>query len=163
MVSGKWKSRPESFDLWMVDGFYISEYVAADTLFPVEDFTSNAVLTPEWFDYEDILPAYRLAIASVDGVPYAVPTAGESRFIAYRKDLFAEHGIAPPQTTDELLAAAQYFKENVPGVNGFVSRARTGGFFASAAPTPIALVQIQVDEVSPLVGLISVPNPQETP
>lgn len=40
---------------------------------------------------------------------------------------------------------------------------QTGGFFASAAPTPIALVQIQVDEVSPLVGLISVPNPQETP
>ena len=64
-------------------------------------------------------------------MPYAVPTAGESRFIAYRKDLFEEHGITPPQTTDELLAAAQYFDENVPGVNGFVSRARTGGFFAS--------------------------------
>jgi len=119
------------FDLWMVDGFYISEYVAADTLFPVEHFTVDTTLTPEWFDYDDILPAYRMAIASVDGVPYAVPTAGESRFIAYRKDLFAEHDIAPPQTTDELLAAAQYFKENVPGVHGFVSRARTGGFFAS--------------------------------
>jgi multiple sugar transport system substrate-binding protein len=119
------------FDLWMVDGFYISEYVAADTLYPVEHFTADTALTPEWFDYEDILPAYRRAIASVDGVPYAVPTAGESRFIAYRKDLFAEHGITPPQTTDELLAAAQYFKENVPGVHGFVSRARTGGFFAS--------------------------------
>jgi len=99
------------FDLWMVDGFYISEYVAADTLFPVEHFTVDTTLTPEWFDYDDILPAYRMAIASVDGVPYAVPTAGESRFIAYRKDLFAEHDIAPPQTTDELLAAAQYFKE----------------------------------------------------
>lgn len=40
---------------------------------------------------------------------------------------------------------------------------QTGGFFASAAPTPIALVQIQVDETSPLVGLISVPDPAETP
>jgi multiple sugar transport system substrate-binding protein len=119
------------FDVWMVDGFYISEYVSADTLYPIADFTSDPVLTPEWFDYEDILPAYRLAIATVDGEPYAVPTAGESRFIAYRKDLFEEHGIAPPQTTDELLAAATYFAENVPGVHGMVSRARTGAFFAS--------------------------------
>ncbi len=39
----------------------------------------------------------------------------------------------------------------------------TGGFFAAKAPTPIALVQIQVDEVAPLVGLISVPNAAETP
>jgi multiple sugar transport system substrate-binding protein len=119
------------FDVWMVDGFYISEYVSADTLFPLEAFTSDPTLTPEWFDYEDILPAYRLAIATVEGIPYAVPTAGESRFIAYRKDLFEEHGIAPPETTDELLEAAQYFADNVPGVHGFVSRARTGGFFAS--------------------------------
>jgi len=120
-----------SFDVWMVDGFYIQEYVAKDTLVPLEDFMSNEELTPDWFDYEDILPAYRQAIATVDGEPYGVPTAGESRFIAYRKDLFEEHGITPPQTTEELMEAAKYFEEEVDGIFGMASRAQRGIFFAS--------------------------------
>jgi multiple sugar transport system substrate-binding protein len=124
-------SGASEFDVWMVDGFYIQEYVAKDTLVPLERFLSDASLTPSWFDYEDILPAYRQAIAQVDGEPYAVPTAGESRFIAYRTDLFEEHGIEPPTTTDELLAAAQYFADEVPDVFGLVSRAQRGIFYAS--------------------------------
>ena len=119
------------FDVWMVDGFYIQEYVKKDTLFPLSHFLDNSTLTATWFDYNDILPAFRQAIATVDGQPYAVPTAGESRFIAYRKDLFLKYGLTPPSTTDELLKDAQYFADNVPGVYGMVSRARQGVFFAS--------------------------------
>jgi multiple sugar transport system substrate-binding protein len=120
-----------SFDVWMVDGFYISEYVAKDTLVPISEFTANTELTPDWFNYQDIIPAYRQAIASVNGVPYAVPTAGESRFIAYRKDLFEQYNIELPQTTDELLEVARFFAEEVPGIYGFATRAQRGIFFAS--------------------------------
>ena len=119
------------FDVWMTDGFYISEYVVKDTIFPLKVFLDNKELTPEWFDYEDILPAYRMALATVNGEAYAVPSAGESRFIAYRKDLLEKYKIKPPQTTEELLKAAKFFKEEVPGVYGLVSRAKVGGFFAS--------------------------------
>lgn len=119
------------FDVWMVDGFYIQEYVAKNTLVPLERFLSDDDLTPPWYDYDDILPAYRQAIAQVDGEPYAVPTAGESRFIAYRADLFEEHGIEPPRTTEELLEAARYFDEEVEGIYGLVSRAQQGIFYAS--------------------------------
>lgn len=119
------------FDVWMTDGFYISEYVGKDTIFPLKVFLDNKELTPEWFDYEDILPAYRKAIATVNDEAYAVPIAGESRFIAYRKDLLEKYNIKPPQTTEELLKAAKFFKEEVPGMYGLVSRAATGTFFAS--------------------------------
>ncbi|MFW5985958.1 MAG: ABC transporter substrate-binding protein [Halanaerobiales bacterium] len=119
-----------SFDVWMVDGFFINEYVSKDTLMPIEELQEKRE-TPDWFDYEDIIPAYREAIASVDGEPYAVPTAGESRFIAYRKDLFEEHDLDLPQTTEELMEVAEYFEEEVPDIHGLVTRAQSGIFHAS--------------------------------
>ena len=120
-----------SFDVWMVDGFYIQEYVAKDTLLAIKTFLNDDKLTPDWFDYEDIIPAYRKAISTVNEEAYGIPTAGESRFIAYRKDLFEEHNITPPQTTEELLKVAKYFKDEVPGIYGMSTRAKRGIFYAS--------------------------------
>lgn len=119
------------FDVLMTDGFWIQEYVAKGVIEPLRSYLDDPKLTPSWFDWEDILPAYRQAIATVNGEPYGVPTAGESRFIAYRKDLFEKYGICPPKTTEDLLEAAKFFNGKEPGLYGFVSRAARGIFFSS--------------------------------
>lgn len=116
-----------NYDVMMVDAFWMSEYASKNVLTPIEDY-ANA--SPEWFDYEDIMPAYRNGIAGAGGVNYGIPTAGETRFIAYRTDLFEEHGKEPPKTMEEFLALAQYFNE-VDGMYGVSMRAQRGIHFAS--------------------------------
>ena len=46
------------------------------------------------------------SIASVDGIPYAIPLDVNSLQIAYNKDIFAELGLEVPRSKDELIAVA---------------------------------------------------------
>lgn len=96
---------------------------------PLEPYLNDPELTPEWFDYEDILAAYRDMFVWEDGQHYAIPFAGESVFFFYRTDLFEEHDIEVPTTFDEVLEVARYFDENVEGVDGISFRARLGWEF----------------------------------
>jgi multiple sugar transport system substrate-binding protein/sorbitol/mannitol transport system substrate-binding protein len=77
------------------------------------------------------MPAYRNGIAGAGGVNYGIPTAGETRFIAYRTDLFEKHGKQPPKTMDEYLELAKFFNEKEPGIFGASMRAQRGIHFAS--------------------------------
>ncbi len=86
-------------------------------------------ITPDWFNYEDILQAYRDMFLWEDGMHYGIPFAGETVFMFYRQDLFDEHDIAVPTTFDEVMLAAQYFSDNVDGVHGISYRARLGWEF----------------------------------
>ena len=95
---------------------------------PLEPWIESDI-TPDWFNYEDILQAYRDMFLWEDGMHYGIPYAGETVFMFYRKDLFEEHGIDVPTTFDEVLTAAQYFSDNVDGVDGISYRARLGWEF----------------------------------
>ncbi len=120
-----------AYDVFMTDAFWMSEYASKKVLLPVEDLVRNTELTPEWFDYEDIMPAYRNGIAGANGVNYGVPTAGETRFIAYRTDLFEKYGKEPPKTMDEFLELAQFFNGKEENLYGVAMRAQRGIHFAS--------------------------------
>ena len=95
---------------------------------PLEPWIESDI-TPDWFNYEDILQAYRDMFLWEDGMHYGIPYAGETVFMFYRQDLFEEHGIDVPTTYDEVLTAAQYFSDNVDGVDGISYRARLGWEF----------------------------------
>ena len=95
---------------------------------PLEPWIESDI-TPDWFNYEDILLAYRDMFLWEDGMHYGIPYAGETVFMFYREDLFEEHGIDVPTTYDEVLTAAQFFSENVDGVDGISYRARLGWEF----------------------------------
>lgn len=120
------------FDVYMVDAFTIYEYAKAGYLENLEGYLSDAAKTPEWYDYEDILAAFREGIATVEGEAYALPIAGESRFIGYRTDLFEQHGQKVPTTLDELLEVSKYFKESDEDVAGIVFRGAGGTLVGSA-------------------------------
>lgn len=120
------------FDVYMVDAFTIYEYAKAGYLEDLQPYLNDTAKTPAWYDYEDILPAFREGIATVDGEAYALPIAGESRFIGYRTDLFKKYNKQVPKTLDELLELAKFFKESDEGVAGIVFRGAGGTLCGSA-------------------------------
>lgn len=118
------------YDVLMVDGFWMSEYAPKKAVAPLKSFI-NGKTTPTWYDYKDIVPAYRDGIGSYKGVVYGIPTAGETRFVGYRKDLFTKYGKTPPKTMDEMLQLAKFFNGKEPGLYGIAMRAQRGIHFAS--------------------------------
>ncbi len=120
-----------SYDVFMVDAFWMSEYASKNVLVPIEDYANDTTKTPPWFDYNDIMPAYRNGIAGANGVNYGIPTAGETRFIAYRTDLFTKYNKQPPKTMDEFLELAKFFNGKEDGLYGVSMRAQRGIHFAS--------------------------------
>ena len=120
-----------AYDVFMVDAFWMSEYASKDILIPIGEYAEDPAKTPEWFDYEDIMAAYRNGIAGAGGVNYGIPTAGETRFIAYRTDLFEKYGKEPPKTMDEYLELAQFLTGKDDIEYGVSMRAQRGIHFAS--------------------------------
>lgn len=124
-----------TYDVLMVDGFWMSEYGVKKVIEPLDTYLNDTNLTPGWFDYEDIVPAYRNGISKYNDKVYGVPTAGETRFIAYRKDLFEKYDKTPPATMDEFLELAQFFNGKEDGLYGVSMRAQRGTHAASGLMT----------------------------
>jgi multiple sugar transport system substrate-binding protein len=119
------------YDVYMFKGTSVVEYAAKGVLQPLMPYVKGE-LAPRGYDYEDLLPAARDALGTAGGTVIGIPTASESFFIAYRKDLFQKHGKPPPDTTEQLLETARFFKDREPGLSGIVLRAQTGRTLALA-------------------------------
>ncbi|QHF98652.1 sugar ABC transporter substrate-binding protein [Streptomyces sp. NHF165] len=73
------------------------------------------------FDQKDILPPVRESLSGEDGQVYAEPFYGESSFLMYRKDVFAEEGLKMPahptwQQVAELAAKADGSRKGMKGI-----------------------------------------------
>ena len=77
------------------------------------------------------MAVYRNGIAGANGVNYGIPTSGETRFIAYRTDLFEKYGNTAPATMDEFLELAKFFNDVEDVEYGVAMRAQRGIHFAS--------------------------------
>ncbi len=119
------------YDVYMFKGTSVVEYFAKGILLPLIPYIKGE-LTPKGYDYEDLLPAAREALGTAGGTVLGVPTASESFFIAYRKDLFGKYGKQAPDTTEQLLELARFFKDKERGLSGIVMRAQTGRTLALA-------------------------------
>mgnify|MGYP005840454157 CR=1 FL=1 len=120
-----------AYDVLMMDGFWISDYVPKGVVLSLDDLIADPQKTPAWFDYEDILPAFRNGLGKYQGKIYGIPTAGESRFLAYRKDLFEKYNQKVPTNLDEMLQVAEFFNGKEAGLYGMAFRAQRGIYFAS--------------------------------
>lgn len=119
------------YDVLMMDGFWISEYAPKEVVVPLDDYLLDADKTPTWYDYEDILPAFRNGLGMYNGVTYGIPTAGESRFLAYRTDLFEKYNQKVPETLDEMVEVSEFFNGKEDGLYGMAFRGQKGIMFAS--------------------------------
>ena len=117
---------------WVV--MWKGEYVSKALLTPLSQFFTSGSLVDPGYDIDDVADAYlqnggvvggkKGYMPGKSGALYGIPFGAETSILAYRKDIFAEHGIAAPATYDELRAAMQ--KLHAAGVPAMTSRGKTG-------------------------------------
>ncbi len=91
----------------------ISEWGFTGWLMPLND------LVEKYWDEYDLgdIPQTAWDAATVDGNIIGVPAVSNSFQMIYRADLFEKHGIAVPETYDEVIAAAKELKANEPSID----------------------------------------------
>jgi ABC-type glycerol-3-phosphate transport system substrate-binding protein len=119
------------YDVLLIDAFNMAEYSPSGVAVDLEPYINDKAMTPSWFDYADILPAYRDGIGRFGGVIYGIPVAGETRYVGYRKDLFQKYNKKPPETMDDMLALAKFFNGKEKNLYGIGMRGQKGIHFAS--------------------------------
>ncbi|MDI3542740.1 MAG: multiple sugar transport system substrate-binding protein [Candidatus Atribacteria bacterium] len=119
------------YDVLLIDAFNLAEYAPSGVAIDLKPFLDNEKLTPDWFDYQDVLPAYREGIGTYQGVIYGIPVAGETRYVGYRKDIFEKYGQNPPETMDDMLNLAKFFNGKEENLYGMAMRAQKGIHFGS--------------------------------
>lgn len=113
--------RPHSrYDIIAVDLPWVGEFVTRGLLAPLDDVLDIDALDPSDFH----TAGWRAAHWA--GRPYGVPSQTTPELLFYRKDLFAEAGLAPPATTDAVLQAAQRFHNPQRGRYGIAWNAARG-------------------------------------
>jgi multiple sugar transport system substrate-binding protein len=100
-------------------GYYKSGYVA--------DLSKSESAGSKYNTFSQFYQPY-LAPMQSKGATFGLPVYGESTWLMYRKDLFAQYGISgPPTTMDELEADAKIIKEKSGGtIAGITLRGAPG-------------------------------------
>jgi len=124
------------YDLIAYVVFSKADYVFADQLENLARYFMNPKLSDPKYDADDLIDGYVQNIGVAGGTKgylpgktgslYGIPFGSETSVLAYRKDIFEKHGIAVPETYDQLLDAACKIPEVEPGVGGMASRAASG-------------------------------------
>ena len=124
------------YDLISYVVFSKADYVFADQLENLARFFMDPKLAMPDYDAEDLIDGYVQNIGVAGGFKgylpgatgslFGLPYGSETSVLAYRKDIFEKHGIAVPETYDQLLDAACKIPEVEPGMGGMASRAASG-------------------------------------
>jgi len=108
------------YDLIAVDLPWIGEFAERGVLLPLD-----AVMDVDRLDPGDFHTAGWRA-AHWDGRPFGVPSQTTPELLMYRRDMFADAGLEPPRTTDQVLAAAKALHEPRRGRYGIAWNAARG-------------------------------------
>jgi len=95
------------YDAIMFGLMYVNAYAGEGYILPLDQFAAEpAVTDPERIRMDDFLEK-ALDANRYEGNLYGLPFYAESTLYFYRTDLFEEHGIAPPQSIDDIWDAAE--------------------------------------------------------
>jgi multiple sugar transport system substrate-binding protein len=75
---------------------------------------------------DDIYPVLMSALGNYKGKQVAFPFAGYANVLAYRKDLYEAAGLKPPETMEDLVAAAYKLTDPAKHQYGFVANGQKG-------------------------------------
>ncbi|WP_142082236.1 extracellular solute-binding protein [Roseinatronobacter monicus] len=112
--------RVSKYDIIAVDLPWIGEFAEKGVLMPLDECLDTDRLDPPDFHTAGWMAAHW------GGRPYGVPSQTTPELLFYRKDLFAEAGLEPPDTTDSLIKAARYFHAPRRGYYGIAWNAARG-------------------------------------
>ncbi|MDT0345974.1 ABC transporter substrate-binding protein [Streptomyces litchfieldiae] len=112
------------YDVATISNYETPIYAANGWLHPLDEYLSA---DPD-YDAADILPPIQRSLTGADGHVYAQPFYGESSFLMYRRDVFAEHGLTMPErpTWREVADLAAEVDEAEPDMRGICLRGLPG-------------------------------------
>ncbi|WIX79827.1 sugar ABC transporter substrate-binding protein [Amycolatopsis carbonis] len=123
------------FDVVMISNYEAPQWAANGWL---ENLEPHMKATPG-YDENDFIPSIRQSL-SYENQMYAVPFYGESSFVVYRKDLFANAGITMPAhpTWQQIADYAAKLDDKNAGVAGICLRGKPGWGESLAPFTTVA-------------------------
>ncbi|MEU8827970.1 sugar ABC transporter substrate-binding protein [Streptomyces sp. NPDC048636] len=92
-ISQDFANQAGQYDVATISNFEVPFYAENDWLLPLD----KRVAHDRTFDQKDVLPPMRQSLTAEDGRLYAEPFYGESSFLMYRKDVFAEKNLTMPK------------------------------------------------------------------
>ncbi len=117
-IVGDFATRAGVYNVVNIDFMFIPEFAEAEWILPINEY-----VTPD-YGTNDIMTKY-LESGMYNGKIYGFPVYGESSALWYRKDLFKEKGISPPDTFYELWDVATKFYQP-PELYGIALRGMRG-------------------------------------
>ena len=108
------------YDILAVDLPWIGEFASKGVLFPLDQVMDLDQLDPADFHTSGWKAVHW------GGRAYGVPAQTTPEMLFFRRDLFAEAGLEPPKTTDQLLDAAKALHNPARGRYGFAWNAARG-------------------------------------
>ncbi|WP_323445524.1 ABC transporter substrate-binding protein [Streptomyces yaizuensis] len=91
-ISQDFANQAGQYDIATISNYEVPIYAKNQWLRPLDDYVAKD--TP--FDQKDVLEPLTASLTAEDGRLYAEPFYGESSFLMYRKDVFAEEGLTMP-------------------------------------------------------------------
>ena len=123
------------YDLACYIVMWKTEYVSKNLVRPLEPYFANPALADPNYDMKDIIPIYLENLGLVGGPKgylagpgaklYGLPYGAETSVLAYRRDIFAKHKLAVPETYDDFLKILRVIKDK-EGIGALASRGQAG-------------------------------------
>jgi len=89
----EFSSHTGTYDALMVDCVWLGEFAEKGIIIPLDEYIYDKKYTPEWYNFEDIVPAYREGLSKWKGKYYGLVSAGQTGLLGYRKDLFEKYDV----------------------------------------------------------------------
>ena len=112
--------RTSQYDILAVDLPWIGEFADRKILMPLDEVLDTKTLDPGDFHTAGWKAAH------YNGRPYGVPSQTTPELLFYRRDLFSEAGLMPPESTEDLLHAAEKLHAPAQGRYGIAWNAARG-------------------------------------
>lgn len=96
-----------SYDIIETYGFAVPEIASAGSIAPLDDYVAEY---GEKYELDALNEGMRSAL-TYDGQLYALPMQAQMYVMAYRADIFDELGLTPPETFEDMIAAAEAIRE----------------------------------------------------
>ena len=122
-ITASVSTKSNEFDVVMISNYETPLWASYGWLTDLQPYINR---TPG-YDYQDFIPSIRSSL-SYRGHMYSVPFYGESSFLMYRKDLFAQAGLTmPPRPTwSQVASFARRLTNKKKGVAGICLRGESG-------------------------------------
>jgi multiple sugar transport system substrate-binding protein len=110
-------SKSGAYDIVYVHPGWFGEYAKSGYLAPIDDYMADPSLNPPGFSKDLFVPSI-LAQGNYQGKQYCIQDFVSTILLAYRTDVFAANNLKPPQSWDDVLAAAKVLngKDGMAGI-----------------------------------------------